>query len=117
MDDVLHPDVLVEFLPSQSPSLDAQTDLRQQFLGSLSQERIFGCRETQQPLIGQFEPDATALNPATQRRSRQGGFSVVHGIQDSKNGGHRGMLWIKSGPRVGSLKTRLTCQVSLNGLI
>lgn len=64
---VVHPDVLVEFFPAQSESLDAEFHFFELGLGRVGEQRILVGGETDDPLVGQFEPDATAFDPAAQR--------------------------------------------------
>ncbi len=57
--DVVHPDVLVE-------SLHTEFHVFELGLGSVRQQRIFVGGKTDEPLGGQFEPDAAAFDPAAQ---------------------------------------------------
>ena len=68
---VVHPDVFVEFLPAQGESLDAEFHFFEFNLGSFSQKRVFAGGKTDEPLVGQFEPDPAAFNPAAQRGDRR----------------------------------------------
>ena len=60
---VVHPDVFVEFFPAQSQSMQAERDLFELSGRGIGEQRIFAGRKTDQPLIGQFQPDAAVFHP------------------------------------------------------
>ena len=77
MNGVVHPDVFIQFFPAHRTPLHAKLNGFQLGLRSFSQPRVFDSGKTDEPLIGQFEPDAAAFHPATHGGN---GFTEDFGI-------------------------------------
>ena len=67
MHGVVHPDVFVKFLPTQSQAVQSEFDFFELGLGSVGEQRILHGRKTYQALVGQFQPDTAPLDPAAKR--------------------------------------------------
>lgn len=61
---IIHPDILIEFLPAQCAALHAERDLLQEFPGRVGETRVFRSGKAEEALVVEFEPDAAALDPA-----------------------------------------------------
>jgi hypothetical protein len=61
---ILHPDVLVEFLPAQGASLDAELDLLELGLRRIREQGVLRGREAHQTLVGELDPHPAAFHPA-----------------------------------------------------
>ena len=80
MDGVVHPDILIEFFPTQGTSLQTQFEFFKEGLRGISEQLVFRRGETHEPLVGQLQPNPPALNPATQGLGRWWRV-IVHGHQ------------------------------------
>ena len=81
MHDIIHPDVLVEFLPAEGPALQAELDLFQQGLCGISQQGYF----VDGKLISRWSASSSQMRlPSTQQRRAWAAMAViVHGFQYS----------------------------------
>ena len=65
---IVNADVLVEFFPAQSQSLETKLHLFKLRRVSLGEQGVFGHWKADQTLISQFQSDAPTLGPAPESR-------------------------------------------------
>ena len=79
---VVNPDVLVQFLPAERPSLYPEEDFFEQILRRICQQRIASGWEADHSLVIEFQPNTAALHPA----AHAGGRAILDHVFSGDHG-------------------------------
>ena len=64
-DGVIHPNVLIQFFPTQRQTVQAQLYFLQEFFGGFGKQGKFCNGKTDEPSVGQLQAHAPGIHPAT----------------------------------------------------